>query len=667
MIVLVLAAVIAIPLLGMPSSAAQALAPAATFTPGEGFERAVCPVDVPQEHRGYVECGYLTVPEHRVAGADPERTLQLAVAIISSRASEPALDPLVFPTAGGPGGGSLTSLWLFLDYADWVGDRDVIVIEQRGDALAQPSLDCPELDVENFVVDGTRAPDDESAFRSTQVQACRDRLAADEVDLSAYTSAASAADLVDLRRVFGYDAWNLYGVSYGARLALTMMRDAPAGLRSVILDGPFPPDANLYESQPTGLLTGIEAVAAHCRADADCDARYPDLLETLEEVLDSTAASPITVEVKSPADGAPVQLELSAADLSQGLFSALYDPESVRVLPFVIDQLAHGNTEPVVPLAQRSIDNEAVLAEGLNMSIDCAEEVPFNDDARVDEARAASPLLAEFDPMRHVRESCELWAVPALADTENAPVTSAIPTLLTVGSYDPVTPRAMADLAAAGLSAHYLYQFPYSGHGVVWSSGWLDGCPGTIAAQFLADPATEPDASCIARMPRIDFLTTSDIDPTSAVYRLNSDLIQDRDPVQIAVAAVLLVILLATLVYGIVYGLSPSLRRSGNSPEGTVLAASASAALNLGFVAGLVVILFRADPLVLGFGLPAAAWPLLLLPWAALAVTILLVVLLVRAWMNADGSLTQRILLSVSALAAIGFAVWLLSRGLLTL
>ena len=72
-------------------------------------------------------------------------------------------------------------------------------------------------------------------------QACHDRLVQHGVDLSAYNSAATAADIEDLRVVLGYSKWNLYGGSYGSRIALTVMRDFPQGVRSVILDSAIPP------------------------------------------------------------------------------------------------------------------------------------------------------------------------------------------------------------------------------------------------------------------------------------------------------------------------------------------------------------------------------------------------------------------------------------------
>jgi pimeloyl-ACP methyl ester carboxylesterase len=613
-----------------------------------------------------VRCGALIVPERRGEGADPERTLRLPFVVIESLSAEPAPDPLVFPTSGGPGGGSLSALWYFLDHADWAGDRDIIVIEQRGDLAAEPTLDCPELHVAERVEDGalvTGAAAD--AQRRAQLEACRARLVEEGVDVTAYTSTASAADLADLRAALEYDQWNLYGVSYGARLAMTVMRDQPAGLRAVILDGAYPPNVNRFEQTPAGLRAAVDRLLVDCAADAECDERYPDLDRSLQKAFDRVEESPVTVEVKSPGDRAPVRVEVGDQELAQGLFDAFYDAGLVRVLPFLIDQVAQGADEVILPLAQQSIDVADHFAEGLDLSIECAEEAPFNDDALIDEAYAADDLVRHLD-QGDLRSDCEVWAVPALGAGENQPVSSAIPTLLAVGGYDPITPLPWSEAAATGLSQRYLYEFPTMGHGAVWANG-SEPCPAQIAAEFLTEPTVEPDSSCIARMPAIDFVTTADIDPTSAVYRLDSDLLRDRDPVQIGITVLLLLLLLGTVVYGVVYGLQWLARRRGEAPSGAVAAASAAAGLNLVFVGALALVMFNADPIVLAFGLPPGFWPLLLLPFLALATTLILIGLLVRAWMQRDSSLGHRVALSVAALALMGFAAWLLSRGLLTL
>jgi pimeloyl-ACP methyl ester carboxylesterase len=72
-------------------------------------------------------------------------------------------------------------------------------------------------------------------------QSCRDLLVSQGFDLTAYNSIANASDLNDLRQALGHAQWNLYGTSYGTRVALVTMRAYPDGIRSAVLDSVLPP------------------------------------------------------------------------------------------------------------------------------------------------------------------------------------------------------------------------------------------------------------------------------------------------------------------------------------------------------------------------------------------------------------------------------------------
>lgn len=627
------------------------------------YESAPCAVELPAAAPDDLRCGYLTVPERRDGAADPARTLRLPVAIIPSAAETPEPDPLVVSTTGGPGGGALDALPFFLA-ADWANaDRDVILIEQRGDGLAEPSLDCPELSTAAFIDDGVLLTGDAAADRRlTLVRECRERLVEDGVDLSAYTSAASAADLADLRTALDYDAWNLYGLDYGARLAMTVLRDQPAGLRSVILDAAYPPNVDRYELLPAGFDEALSAVSAACEADERCSSAYPSLDDALERVFERAAEDPLAVSVSHPDDGSPVRIALTPPVIAQGILSALGDAESVRVLPFVIDQLARGRSDAAQPLAQRTIDDADASAEGLGLSVECAEEIPFTDDARLAAAVEAG-AFSRYLPASPLRELCTIWGVPALSPVENDAVSSALPVLITSGGYDPSTPPSWVPAVVAGLSRTAAITFPYASHGTIAE----DGCPALIAGAFLRDPFSSPDVSCAEREEPTTFITTADVDPTSAVRRAYSDLVVDREPVPLAVGGASLMILVLTLLYGIGYGLSWLVRRRGGAPDGAVLAASVSAAAHLAFAGALALLLVNTDRIVLAFGLPPASWPLFLLPIVGFASAVILIVLLVRAWAGGDGSLGDRIVLTASAVASVGFTGWLLVRGLLFL
>ena len=280
------------------------------------------------------------------------------------------------------------------------------------------------------------------------------------------------------------------------------------------------------------------------------------------------------------------------------------------------------------------------------------------------EPMAADELTEHLRPDRLIAEDCAIWAVPALGEIEAATVASAVPTLIIAGAFDPVTPPSFSEAAAAGLPNHRLYVMPNMAHGPITQS-WVDDCAASIAQQFLIDPNTEPDAACIDRAEGPDFLTTSDVRPTSAVYRVAVDLVQLREPVQVGFAVACLLVFLGTLIYAAVYGVMRAARRADEAAPGTVLAATTTSGFFLAFVAALVLVLATTDQLLLAVGIPPAAWLVSLLAMVALAVAVLLVVLLVRAWRRDEGATAPREVFSITALFAIAFGVWLLVRGLL--
>ena len=637
----------------VPASAQPAEA-----APPSSFAWGPCAVPVPADSADRVRCGTLTVPEDRAPGSTSDRVVQLPVAVIASRSATPQPDPLVFPTSGGPGGGSLSALETFLYWAEWAAaEREIILVEQRGDALSKPTLNCPELDIANEIVDGRLVIDD--ARRLELLKKCRERLVAAGVDLSAYTSTNSAADLADLRTALGYDERNLYGVSYGARLVLTTMRDQPAGLRAVLLDGVYPPNVNRHERTPAGYLRAVRKLLADCAADARCRASYPDLEGGLLRLLARTREAPIELTIDAP-DGTDLQLRIADTDISDGLFNALYENDLIRVLPFVIDQLARGNTAAALPLAQRQIGNRDWFTEGLQQSIECAEEVPFNDEGHIRDAHRADPLLAHLGSPDELKPWCATWDVPTLGPIENEVVRSDIPTLLTSGGYDPITPSDWARDAAKGLSHHYLLEFPTVGHGAVWQN-WQNPCPATIAGQFLRDPTKAPTASCIADTPPPTFLTRDDIIVTPAVYLLDREVIRTGDPAQLALLVCVAVVFVLTLALG-----ATALVRRRAASVGGVIAAMTVSALHLAFAGCFYWMLTNTDPLILGFGLPASARPLVVLPLLAVGATGVLVWLLVRRWLRREGGRRPWGLLAV-AVASVVFLGWLVSRGLIVL
>lgn len=238
---------------------------------------------------------------------------------------------------------------------------------------------------------------------------------------------------------------------------------------------------------------------------------------------------------------------------------------------------------------------------------------------------------------------------------------SDIPTLLMNGGHDPVTPPWQGRTAAETLSRHYLFEFGSSGHGTVWQN-WINPCPADIARQFLTDPTRRPDAACMASMTPASFLTTDDIHPTPAIYRLTDDLVRRPDTAQIA----LLGACGATFAVGLLAGIVALIRRRGGRWEAAVTVAVSAVAL--GYAGTLYAVLRSSDALVLAFGVPAAVRPLLLAVGSLMALATLMVIgVAARSWVRRSCSVPLRVLVSVVAGASLLFTGYLLVRGMLFL
>jgi pimeloyl-ACP methyl ester carboxylesterase len=448
-----------------------------------------------------VECRTLTVPEDR---AEPDgRTVQLAIAVFKSTAAEPAPDAWV-SLPGGPG-----SPLLGAPIPDPIqATRDVVLFDERGVGLSRPSLDCPEYTQaarEGLAV--AKTVEEDAADLREAMRACHDRLVGEGVNLSAYNSATSALDVRDAMTALGYRRWNLGGSSYGARLALTIMRDVPDEVRSAFLGSVVSPPTLDWADIPNNMQRSLDTLFANCAADASCNSRYPDLEETFFDLVSRFNQEPVTLQPQDPVTGEPVTLVITGDRLLRGIFQALYSPELIRLLPATITWTAVGNYT-LLTLVARSLLIPSPIASinrGVFYTVRCAEQAPFitpealaagSEEAREEVKQAMVPYFGQL-----LFDVCEFWGVEPLSAIEKQPVASSIPTLLFAGEYDPVTPPDYTMLAAETLSQSYFFELRGFSHEVGGS-----GCRADVIVEFLADPTHAPDGSCIEALPPLGFL-----------------------------------------------------------------------------------------------------------------------------------------------------------------
>ena len=419
-----------------------------------------------------VRCGTLVVPEAR--GVKTGRRVAIPVVVVRGVGETRKPDPVI-DLHGGPGGGTVEGLADSLSrHPESVADgRDWIFFDQRGTGLSVPTLGCGHVGVSDAGLT------DDVAVEA--IRACGLRHQAAGVDLGQYNIGAIVQDMADLRRVLGIGEYNLMGGSYGSRVAMGVMQRDTRGLRAVVLDSIWPPEASWTEPLPTLVSRETRKVLAMCARDERCGARHPDLEARFDVLLTDWLVRPRQSGDRS----------YTADEVASFLLEALYDRDGTRRLP---DSIARWLGDDYSEL-DAFLQGQSGYVEGLFFANLCKEEFPFESPAAVEGTGGSDPIAeATARTVKRVFAACTGFAVGKPDPIDNQPVVSDVPTLILNGEIDAGCPVELAEAAVQRLENGQLAVFPNTTHGVHWQSQ----CAKEIVSRFLDAPRERIDTSCIA-------------------------------------------------------------------------------------------------------------------------------------------------------------------------
>jgi pimeloyl-ACP methyl ester carboxylesterase len=426
------------------------------------------------------KCGYVTVP---LDYDEPEAgTIRIATLFVDNGAGSRA--PLMyFP--GGPGASAIDQRLPFYGQP-----FDVLLMDERGVGASEPSLNCPELDA-LFPQNLAEPTMDRvtGAVYTSALKACRARLVGEGVDLDAFGSDRSARDIGMVISALGFDEVDIWAVSGGTRLALTKLRDDPAGIRSLTLDSVVPVDVNIEEANTVNAARSIDLMAQECASQAECADRVGDVWTLLELLKSRFDAEPVTLTVDLPT-GSTGEVLLDGDAVVLLTIEALYRRELIPTVPSRLTSAANGDLDGFARVLEMVMERD--FSEGMSLSVLCREEHPFNDPDKVAIVRGEAPVLSAWTD--NLKENCAVWSIEAAEPIENEPVANLlyIPVLVFAGAFDPITPPAWSQLVAERLGGTYV-EVPDGGHAVAFANS----CTEQIFDEFLADPTTPPDTSCV--------------------------------------------------------------------------------------------------------------------------------------------------------------------------
>lgn len=471
-----------------PPAILTATAPSPAYTPL--FEEGQCEFIVPPQAN--VTCGNITVPEDRNGNVND--TIKIAVAVYHSISASPKTDPILY-LQGGPGDEALS--WSSKVYdeviAPLIVDRDFVVIDPRGVGYSRPLLEC-EAVKRTYLSDiqGKFPADQRASYYEGALLTCKNELNAMGVNLSTYTSTQMAADARDALIALGYQQANLYGISYGSRIAQLLMRNHPEVVRSAILDSVVPLEAQILDQDSSAFKQTLQALFDDCKADPACSAAYPDLEAVYQAVTAQLDSQPIRVE--TPIDQNMTVVRFVDGDAFRNIILwMLRDPRTINAIPQFIYHTRDGERSMLnlsVAFPVYAFDSISI---GVYISVTCRDQVYVMSMDALDET---------------IRNLCRVWDAQPPLPGENDPLISDIPTLILAGRYDPVTPLSFAEQLTSHLTRGKVVVFPYQGHAP--SAGRLSDCPMRVISSFLLDSNGSLDTSCINEENKISFVTPFD-------------------------------------------------------------------------------------------------------------------------------------------------------------
>ena len=445
------------------------------------LEQSTCLLEVPGTSRRHAQCATLAVPLDPES-ADGDR-FDLFVARIPSQVAKALPDPLLLIT-GGPGQSTVDFYMQHRGaFAPVRRNRDLILVDQRGTGRSAAGFQCEvpaDFDVQ--------IPQQEGLVERLTA----DCLAELEQDPGFFTTSVAVRDLEAVRRALGVEQWNIYGVSYGTRVAQHYLRRFPEHVRSIVLDGVVPTTLGLGPEMAANAQAALDRLFERCAKNGPCSARFVDLASVFADLMARIQETPVSVTTRDAATG-ETEETLVTEEYLMGvtrLFS--YSDTTAALLPLIIHEAANGRFDMLLAQAEMITRNiERQISFPMHNSVICSEDYPFESAGRPGAPAEAYLGTSIVDALTAI---CEVWPQGIVDADFKEPLASTHPILLLSGENDPATPSRYGERAIADGFNNALHVIgPGKGHGMA-----PIGCVPELMREFIDAAATEGlDASCV--------------------------------------------------------------------------------------------------------------------------------------------------------------------------
>lgn len=399
-----------------------------------------------------VLCGTYTVFEnhHTKQG----RQIDLNIIVIPALNKESAKSPVFF-FEGGPGVAVTKGASFFAQRNNpYRQNHDLVLIDIRGTGNSNP-LNCQALQDKKDLREQF-----DVMYPAKSVKACYQSLS-QKADLTQYTTTNIVRDIEAVRQWLGYGKIQLNGLSYGTRVAQEYMRRFPSSVESAVLISPTSTGSRMPLYHALFAQTALNKLFDDCSNDSLCKTYFSALKEEFNSLKQAGKKKPFNITY-TLSDGRKTNLSVSWDAFQTKIRSLMYEPRTLRKIPFIIHEAHRGRWKPFISLYPEKGGYNDFIAEGLYLSVTCAEDIPFI--TKREAKRLTKDTFMGMYRIKQQQNACANWIRGKIPNDFLQYVSSNIPVLIIVGGYDPVTPVSMAKEIARYLPNSQLVVIPQMSH-----------------------------------------------------------------------------------------------------------------------------------------------------------------------------------------------------------
>ncbi|MFN7128208.1 MAG: alpha/beta hydrolase [Brevundimonas sp.] len=372
------------------------------------------------------ERGFFEVPEdRRIPGS---RRIRLGYVRFASTSANPG-PPIVY-LAGGPGGSGVRTAMgnRFPIFMALRAVADVIAFDQRGTGL---SAHIPERPASTAPWPALTHREMTDWYRDEMQKAWVDWTRAG-VAMTGYNTEQNADDINDLRLHLGVDKVNLWGISYGTHLALSVLKRHPDVIGRVALASLEGQDQTV--KRPAHIDAFLDRVDRLIGEDPIARAAVPSLPALMRRVHARLEADPATVTLTG--ETGPADLKIGGFGVQSMASAMVANPPTLSMLPGIYLALDAGKTDVLSPLFPPP--DRYFSISGMPEATDLASGISPGRLALIEKEAKTAVLGDAFNlPMPHLRGS-----IPGvdLGEDFRSAIRIETPALLVAGSLDGRTP-----------------------------------------------------------------------------------------------------------------------------------------------------------------------------------------------------------------------------------